>query len=625
MKKSYVLLIFVLATVITFIASLAIGTKERSMIERPLKDWLAQKQEDVQTSLVSLKEIALKLDKKEKSLKKLKQAFLNSRISYKQVEVIAAYLDPYNAWWLNAAAVPKIEYEKLLPKVTKPRGFQILEEMLFSGEEINKQEVLKEVDFMMLKAKDMKSVINQYELEDWMVFDALRQSIIRIMSMGVTGFDSPIALNSIKETKAVCISILELVRMYETHLIDDKEGFTILRNHMTLAVEYLDRNDDFDSFDRAYFIRTLMDPCFAASTQLQESLMLELKEQRYDGFTAYNPYAKSLFSNDFLKKSNFQSFKTAPEPPKQLVELGKMLFNDPILSDNNRVSCATCHRPDYAFAEPKKLSTHFNQKEDLARNAPTLLNSIYQRNFQLDGRADRLEEQFHQVITSKEEMNKSESKLLHEINTIAIYKDQFKRVFPAEGSIDFSMVKTALLAYTRSLASINSSFDRYMRREEEEINQEVINGFNLFMGKGKCATCHFPPVFNGLVPPTFKESESEVIGVPATKDTVNPKIDPDEGRYIVASVEEHKYSFKTPTVRNSELTAPYMHNGVYETLEEVLDFYNKGGGVGMGMDIPNQTLPPDKLNLKPKEISDIITFMKALTDTVGYNYTQKPK
>ena len=134
------------------------------------------------------------------------------------------------------------------------------------------------------------------------------------------------------------------------------------------------------------------------------------------------------------------------------------------------------------------------------------------------------------------------------------------------------------------------------------------------MGKGKCGTCHYLPLFNGLIPPEFNETESEVLGVPQTKDTINAKLDPDEGKYNFTRSVVHRHSFKTPTLRNIELTAPYMHNGVYNTLEEVLTFYNNGGGAGLHIAPEYQTLPADKLNLTKKEISDIISFMKTLTD-----------
>ncbi|MEL6986695.1 MAG: hypothetical protein AAGK97_02605, partial [Bacteroidota bacterium] len=162
-----------------------------------------------------------------------------------------------------------------------------------------------------------------------------------------------------------------------------------------------------------------------------------------------------------------------------------------------------------------------------------------------------------------------------------------------------------------------SKFDQAIRTDsKEELDPEVIRGFNLFMGKAACGTCHFAPTFSGLVPPSFKESEAEVLGVASTK--ANKYLDPDYGRSANGNVKEKadhtQHAFKTVTVRNAELTAPYMHNGAYETLEEVMDFYNKGGGQGLGFELEFQTLGADPLELEEDEIAAIIKFMESLTD-----------
>ena len=109
--------------------------------------------------------------------------------------------------------------------------------------------------------------------------------------------------------------------------------------------------------------------------------------------------------------------------------------------------------------------------------------------------------------------------------------------------------------------------------------------------------------------------DSEVLGVPENTDTLNPRLDTDSGKYHLHKMPHQLFSFKTPSIRNVALTAPYMHNGVYETLEEVLDFYNRGGGRGLGMDVPTQTLPGERLGLTEAEKKSIIAFMKSLTDT----------
>ena len=139
-------------------------------------------------------------------------------------------------------------------------------------------------------------------------------------------------------------------------------------------------------------------------------------------------------------------------------------------------------------------------------------------------------------------------------------------------------------------------------------------GFNLFMGKAACATCHFPPLFGGTLPPAFQESEPEVIGVPRAK-TRRTVVDGDPGVFGLDSLPLHRHAFKTPSVRNVALTAPYMHNGAFRTLREVVDFYDRGGGNGGGMLLPNQTLSAERLRLSAREKRDLVAFLRALTDS----------
>ncbi len=184
-----------------------------------------------------------------------------------------------------------------------------------------------------------------------------------------------------------------------------------------------------------------------------------------------------------------------------------------------------------------------------------------------------------------------------------------------EGITEYAVQKS-LAEYEKTLVSFNSRFDQYLAGNIAVLNKREINGYNIFAGKALCGSCHFFPLFNGTVPPNFTDSEFEVIGTPANAD--NKKIDSDDGRFPITEITAHHFAFKTPTVRNIELTAPYMHNGVYSNLEDVVEFYHRGGGNGFGFSIPNQTLPFDSLKLSTTEKEDIILFLKTLTDTVSY-------
>ena len=219
------------------------------------------------------------------------------------------------------------------------------------------------------------------------------------------------------------------------------------------------------------------------------------------------------------------------------------------------------------------------------------------------------------MVENPNEFHSDLKSFLASVETDTAYVQAFETIY--SGEFDDSNVRNAIASYIRSLSKFNSKFDRNINGLEETLTASEKNGFNLFMGKAQCATCHFPPTFNGTVPPDFKESEMELIGVPKFK-TKGSEIDDDFGRFNLFKTEEKRHFFKTPTIRNISKTAPYMHNGVYETLEEVMEFYNNGGGAGLGFDLAHQTLPVDSLNLSDSETKDIIHFMEALEDQVTY-------
>jgi cytochrome c peroxidase len=228
-------------------------------------------------------------------------------------------------------------------------------------------------------------------------------------------------------------------------------------------------------------------------------------------------------------------------------------------------------------------------------------------------RSQDLENQIESVMKNPEEFNLSPKDIKDKISADTNLISLFKKAYPNKKEITPYEIRNTIASYVRSLMPFNSKIDHYFAGKTELTASEV-NGFNLFAGKAKCASCHFIPVYNGTVPPWFNNSESEVIGVPKNAAWNNAIIDPDEGRYNLNQIEQFRYSFKTPTVRNSEKTAPYMHNGVYSTLDEVVKFYELGGGNGIGMKLEFQTLPFDNLKLTTKEKQDIINFLKTLTD-----------
>ncbi|SHN10684.1 cytochrome-c peroxidase [Flavobacterium xinjiangense] len=556
-------------------------------------------QSDIQVLIQDVSRLEL-LVKSDSISTQIQKQFLNAHQNYKKVEMLSEYYFPVVSKAINGPALD--EYEEDEGKTVPPEGFQVIEELLFPKyDHRSKEELLKELGILSANLKRLDKVSQTNELTDSHVFDAMRLEVFRIITLGITGFDSPIAQNSVREA----LSSLESVEKYYQIYADNSEVANSKSVLKTIedGNEYLKKNTKFNEFDRAVFIRKIANPLSIGLYKTQMDLKIPLiKETRGLKTTAQTLFDKNAFDAEAF--SAFPDYETTPEK----VELGKLLFNDPILSGNNSRSCASCHHADKAFTDGLEKAVSLDGKSLVKRNTPTLSNIAFQRVFFSDSRVNYLEDQAVAVIINENEMHGSLKKAVLALSKNENYKTKFQKAFPKKVVDEFA-IKNALASYIRSLSDYESKFDGYMRGNET-FNLDEITGFNLFAGKAKCATCHFIPLTNGTVPPSFVKSESEVLGIPDT----HKKLDADLGRFELTHAEVNRYSFKTPTIRNIELTGPYMHNGVFKTLEEVMDFYNDGGGKGSGFNLENQTLPEDKLNLTSIEKKQLIAFMRTLTD-----------
>src|SRR5450432_3402696 len=373
------------------------------------------------------------------------------------------------------------------------------------------------------------------------------------------------------------------------------------------AIGYLASSPDFNGFDRMEFITAYCNPITTGIAVLENKLNIHVI--RYNRLL--NQDAKTLFDSNAFNVNAY-----APDHSSFIsndkIQLGKKLFSDPILSGSGKRSCQSCHQPEKAFTDGLVKNTVIDETALLGRNTPTLINAALQPALFYDSRVGTLEDQSHTVVQSNTEMHGSMQLSVQQLWKDTMYRRLFLSAFPQgdRNRIDTFEVMNAIGSFIRSLTFLNSRFDEYMRGNKTAMNAVEINGFNLFMGKAKCATCHYMPLFNGTFPPRFVKIESEVIGVPES--STKNSIDPDLGRFNIVKVESFRHAFKTPTVRNAARTAPYMHNGAFTTLKQVVDFYDKGGGVGLGIKINNQTLPFDKLDLSEKERDDLVAFIKSL-------------
>lgn len=275
------------------------------------------------------------------------------------------------------------------------------------------------------------------------------------------------------------------------------------------------------------------------------------------------------------------------------IELGKKLYFDPRLSGNNWISCATCHNPGLGFADGLPRFLGGPAAKEGGRHSPTIINCAYNEFQFWDGRAATLEEQALGPIQNPNEMFETLDNVVKKLNGIPGYVKAFKDVFGTGVTADG--IARAIAAFERTIVFANSPFDRYMLGDEQAMSEPAKRGMTLFNNKAECIKCH-----NG---PNFTDNKFHNIGVPA-----DGPLKEDLGRYNVTKVDADKGAFKTPTLRNITGTGPYMHNGFFPTLFEVVQFYNGGGG-------RSENKSPDihGLNLSGQEVSDLIEFMNALT------------
>ncbi|NBP69360.1 MAG: cytochrome-c peroxidase [Cytophagia bacterium] len=498
----------------------------------------------------------------------------------------------------------------------EPTGFQVVEELLFpSIETENHVRLLQELKAFSSITEKLKDQLKTNAWKDQNIFEASRLQLLRIISLGITGFDSPVALFSIDEAKVSLQGIEKTLLYYAAQSLNQSEVEN-LKKRFDVAIQYLTENNDFNAFDRGTFIVDFLNPLSEAILAYQKSCGV-----------ANNKWLSpvNMETTNFASASNIQLAWFAPAHSKDLIsqpeviKLGKSLFFDPILSGNHSRSCASCHKPEKTFTDGQVKSVAFNFQGSIDRNAPTLINAGFQKNQFADSRVQFLEDQIVDVISNTKEMHGQIQTAVNLVAQSEEYNTLFRNAFSTAdtNAVTEERMQLALSAYVRSLNGFNAKADQYFNGNKQAMSAGEIAGLNLFMGKAKCATCHFVPLFNGSVPPAYNETESEILGVPIKPDTMNAKVDPDLGKFNTYKRNLHRNAFKTPTVRNAGLTAPYMHNGVYATLEEVIDFYNRGGGAGIGINLENQTLPPEPLNLTANEKRDLISFLHALTDTTG--------
>jgi cytochrome c peroxidase len=321
----------------------------------------------------------------------------------------------------------------------------------------------------------------------------------------------------------------------------------------------------------------------------------------------------ALYAQELKPLSPLPIFPENPITPEK-VELGKKLFFDRRLSGDGTMACATCHNPGAGYSDGLAISLSYPTTRNW-RNAGATINLAYNDVFFWDGRAKTLEEQALFPMMSAFEMNQNLDFVEEELKEVDEYVSAFQEVFG--GEITRERIAMALAAFQRTIISKNSPLDKYLNGDENALTAVQKEGYDVFIGKGNCITCH-----NGS---NLTDNRFYNLGVPENPDIMSdPRVSAtmrftakvsgynayrtlkeDPGRYLVTKDRKDWKAFKTPALREVAITGPYMHNGIFNTLEEVIEFFDRGGG-----DDLKKTSLLKPLNLSKDEKLTLEVFLK---------------
>ena len=317
-------------------------------------------------------------------------------------------------------------------------------------------------------------------------------------------------------------------------------------------------------------------------------------------------YVSSVTAQDKLEiPKGLGSMRIPSDNPHsaEKVELGKLLYFDPRLSKDDTVSCASCHDPQKGWSNGEAVATGIGGQQG-GRSAPTIINSGFQYFQFWDGRAAHLEGQALGPVQNPIEMGMTLEEMVEKLNKIEGYRTRFQKVFGTDVTSDG--VAKAIAAFERTVLSGNAPYDRFKAGDKDALSEQAQRGMNIFFNKASCSACHAGN--------NFTDGGFHNIGVGMDQD------EPDVGRYAETNLLGDKGSFKTPTLREIAQTAPYMHDGRFATLREVVDYYNKGGH-------PNPQLDEEifPLELADEELEDLVQFLKEGLSSDDYPMVAPPE
>jgi cytochrome c peroxidase len=558
----------------------------------------------------------------EKDLASLKIQIEMARLKLKNIDFWLRYFEPNAYRKINGPLPVEWEnevFEKFEPSYRREGSGLSLAEISLNEKPLMKDSLLGLIHkgqeaIKVFEADSISGQLSSY----YHFFLANRLFLLNLAAVYTTGFECPDTSHVVPELLSMLRGTKEIYEFYN-HSFPETQ----------LSMEYLDRYDQaiifvsaqgtgFSHFNQFSFLRDYINPLFALNQHFINDY--NVRSINFNDYTLNNRIY-SIFNKNLYTSQNTKGLYSMVEDEKSLSEIryiGKLLFYDPILSGNNMRSCASCHKPTEYFTDTAiSTALQFDGKTRLPRNTPTLINSVYNHLLMLDGKHISLQAQGRDVITNATEMNSNEKELMKKVLSCKEYKNAlntFLKFTPEEKTITLNHIVSAITYFDGSFSSYYAPFDEAMNNKAQ-VSDEVQRGFNLFMSRAKCGTCHFVPNFNGVKPP-YIGSEFEVLGTP--EDTSFRELSPDKGRYLINKAPETLHAFRTGSIRNAKFTRPYMHNGVFKNMDEVIDFYDVGGGLGKKMKVENQTLAGDSLRLTLSEKKELLAFIYSLNENISF-------
>jgi len=397
-----------------------------------------------------------------RSLQTARQKLRDCRASWKKIEPFLEYFFKSSSRIYNRA--PKFEAEEPGMEYQSPIGLQVIETLLYeSGDPARKRQLLEQSSAVAGSASDLLSLLYDFHAEDKQILESLRIELLRVIALDITGYEAPYLKTGITEAAAALQSIQYQLEPYSPDYS--------LHHLLQSTIAYCNAHSDFNTFDRLLFLKYYALPLQKALSSFIRNKSLYLNTNKLLNYDADN-----IFSPNAL---------TIPGTGNpQLIAAGQKLFYDRSLSGSNTRSCASCHMPEKKFTDGLITPLTMDGHSHLDRNAPSLLYAGLQHRQFWDGRANTLEEQI-----------------------VAVLKDP-KEMHTGLGDTTLTGIARSIAAYINTLHPMNAAFDRYIRNDTgSRLSPAQIRGGNLFMGKAQCATCHFMPVLNVLIPPDYAVTE----------------------------------------------------------------------------------------------------------------------